>query len=113
MTRSKRPEDFLLYLIKECEYHNLSEKQSLQIINNSLINNISRSTYYNYKKILFEDEKFQSLKKSIYKSKLLECFLLYLDETEDPDGFNMHKDISEQFPDRDSIFYVSKEQEGT
>lgn len=109
-TTSKNAENFLLYLIKNCEYHNLSEKQSLEIINNLLVKNISRSTYYRYKKNLYEDEKFQSLKKSIYKSKLLKCLLLYLDETNEPDGFSANKLISEQFPDRESIFHVTKEQ---
>jgi len=102
---------FLISLIKSCEYYNLSETESLGVINHILVKHISRSTYYNYKKKLYDDEKFQSLKKSIYKSKLSKCSLLYLDETDEPDGFDMQENIIEQFPDRHSIFHPSKEQE--
>ena len=67
-------------------FHDLSGKRSLELINRKLSRPIGRSTYYNHKKKLYEDEKYQSLKKSIYKSKLLKCFLLYLDGSDEPDG---------------------------
>ena len=41
----------------------------------------------------------------------MKCLLLYLDVTDEPDGFNQHESISNQFPDRDSIFQVTKTQE--
>ncbi len=103
MNRSVNSKEFLMGLIKNCEFYDLSEKQSLELIKGKLIKPLSRSTYYNYKKILYQDEKFQSLKKSIYNSKLMKCFLLYLDEPDEPDGFNIHKHISEQFPEKKSI----------
>ncbi|WP_458720801.1 hypothetical protein [Candidatus Nitrosocosmicus sp. R] len=103
--------DQILHLTRRCECHSLTERQSLYLLNTILSTPISRSTYYNYKKKLYQDEKFQSLKKSIYNSKTLKCFLLYLDERLEPDGFNIHKHISEQFPDQDSIFHITKEQE--
>ncbi|MDN5847137.1 MAG: hypothetical protein L0H53_12790 [Candidatus Nitrosocosmicus sp.] len=106
-----RSKDFLIRLIRNYEYCNLTEKQSLGLINEKLSKSISRSTYYNYKKKLCSDEKFQSLKKSIYKSKILKCFLLYLDDQSEPDGYNVDKVISERFPDREDIFEVTKEQE--
>lgn len=37
-------------------------------------------------------------------SKLLKSLFLYLDETEEPDGFNILKHISKQLPNRDSLF---------
>lgn len=91
-------------------FHDLSGKRCLELINGKLSRPIGRSTYYNHKKKLYEDEKYQSLKKSIYKSKLLKCFLLYLDGSDEPDGFDILKHISEQFPEKKSIFHVTKEQ---
>lgn len=111
MVNSNNSENSLLYLIKKCEYYNLSEKQSLELINGKLSKLISRSTYYNYKKDLYQDEKFQSLKKSVYKSKLLKCFLLYSDERVEPDGYDIHNLILENFPNREDVFEVTKEQE--
>jgi len=67
-------------IISKCEYYNLSEEQTLDVIEKLLHKNIYRSTYYNHKKKLYEDEIFQTLKKSIYKSKLLKYLLLYLDD---------------------------------
>ena len=111
MTRLKDQRDLLLDLSRIIEYQDLTEKQSLHLINSKLSKPICRSTYYNYKKKLYQDEKFRSLKKSIYKSKILKCLLLYLDETDEPDGFKIDKLISEQYPDRNNIFHVTKEQE--
>ena len=110
MIHSIQSKDFLT-LIKNYEYYDLTEKQSLELINSKLSKPIPILTYYNHKKKLYEDKKFQSLKKSIYKSKLLKCLLLYLDVQDDPDGFNIHKHISEQFPEKKDIFHVTKEQE--
>jgi hypothetical protein len=93
-----------------CEYYDLSEKQSLDISNRKLSKPISRSSYYNYKKKLYHHEKFQSLKQSIYKSKLLKPILLYMDEPDESDSFNINKQISERFPNVDNIFNVTEEQ---
>ena len=43
---------FVLHLIKSCENYDLSEKESLETINKILDKDISRRTYYNYKKKL-------------------------------------------------------------
>lgn len=103
--------DYLMELIKSCEYYDLTEKQSLELINGKLTDPISRSTYYNYKKKLYQDEKFISLKKSIYKSKLLRGLLLYFDEQDEPDGYDITKLILEKFPDRKDIFDIAEEQQ--
>ena len=42
----------------------------------------------------------------------MKCLLLYLDESNEPDGFYIDKLISEQFPDRHNIFEITEEQEG-
>jgi hypothetical protein len=60
---------------------------------------------------LYQDEKFQSLKQSIYKSRLLKLILLYVDEPDESDSFNINKQISERFPNVDNIFGVTEEQE--
>lgn len=103
--------DFLLNLIRSCEYYDLSEKQSLELINKKFSKPIARSTYYNYKKRLYQDEKFQTLKKSNYKSKMLKSLMLYIDDDIDnPNGYDFNKLISKQFPDKQNIFRISDEQ---
>lgn len=110
MQKLKKQSDFLMNLIKKCEYHNLTEKQSLELINEKLSKPISRSTYYNYKKKLYSDKKFQSLKQSIYNSKLLKCILLYLDEADNPSDINIRNIILEKYPDKKDIFEIAEEQ---
>ncbi len=72
MVGSENYSGFLIELIKNCEYYDLTEKQLMKLVNSNLFKPLSRSIYYNHKKKLYEDEKFQSLKKSIYKSKDVE-----------------------------------------
>jgi hypothetical protein len=91
-------------------YYDLSEIHSLDFINHKLSNPISRSTYYNYKKKLYKDEKYQSLKKSIYKSKLLKCLLLYFDENDKPLDTHIHNIILEKLPDKRDLFEITEEQ---
>ena len=98
--------DFLIGLVKNCEYYDLTEIQSLDLVNSKLSKPISISTYYNHKKKLYQDKKFQSLKKSVYKSKLLRCLKLYLDGQPEPDGHNIQKHISEKFPKKKNIFVL-------
>lgn len=109
-TNSNNSKNSLLYLIKNCEYHNLSEKQSLELVNTKLTKPISRSTYYKYKKKLFEDRKFQSLKKSIYKSKILKSLLLYLGDRQEHDGYNIQNLVLEKFPEKKDVFEITEEQ---
>ena len=52
----------MLHLIKSCEIYDLKEKESVDTINNLLNKNISRRTYYNYKKRPYDKEIFQMLK---------------------------------------------------
>ncbi len=53
----------ILQLIKSCEnYDNLNEKETINAINKLLIKDISRRTYYNYKKKLYD-------KRYLYKIK--------------------------------------------
>jgi hypothetical protein len=101
----------LINLIKYCEYYGLTEKQSLDLINSKLFKPLSRSTYYNHKKKLYQDEKFQSLKKSIYKSKMLKSLLLYIDdENTNEDDSKISKYISDKFPDNKSVFQITSDQ---
>lgn len=105
----KNSKDFLIGLVKSCEYYDLTEIQSLDLVNSKLSKPISRSTYYNHKKKLYQDEKFQSLRNSVYNSKMLRFLKLYLDGQPEPGGHNMQKLILEKFPNRENVFEVTKE----
>lgn len=110
MVGSKNYVDFLIQLIKNCEYYDLTEKQSLELINKKLSKPISRSTYYSYKKKLYQDEKFQSLKKSPYNSKMLKSLMLYMDDDMDnSDDLDFNKLIYKQFPEKRDVFHVTDE----
>jgi hypothetical protein len=98
----------MLQIIKYCQFTELSENQSIEVINKILLKRISRSTYYYYKKKLYEENKFPAEKRSIYKSKELRCLLLYIDEINDPDGYEISKLISEQFPDKQHAFQITE-----
>lgn len=108
MNNSRNRNHLMLHLIRTCICYDLSEKQSLRLISHVLSKNISTSGYYKYKKKLYEDEKFQSLKKSIYNSKLLKCLLLYLEDLEEPHGSNPENFVFEQFPFKKNIFQISE-----
>lgn len=42
---------------------------------------------------------------------MLKCFLLYLnDDTNNSDGYNIHKLISEQFPQKQDVFQITDQQ---
>lgn len=109
MQKLNEQSDFLLNLIRNCEYYDLSEKQSIDLINNIFSKPISRSTYYNYKRKLYQDEKYQALKKSFYNSKMLKSLMLYLDDKEEPDNCDIQKLIIEKFPEKKDIFEISEQ----
>jgi len=51
---SKEKEQLILHLIKSCENFDLNEKETINAINKILGKDISRRTYYNYKKKLYD-----------------------------------------------------------
>lgn len=108
MSRCVNSKDSLSRLIKYCVYYDLSEIRSLDFINHKLSTPISRSTYYNHKRCLFQDEKFQSLKKSIFKSKMLKSLMLYMDDdADDSNCYELNTLISKQFPKKQDVFHIT------
>ena len=92
------------HLIKSCESFSLTEKESVNAINNILNENTSRRTYYNYKKRLYDKEIFTKLKDTMFDTKEMKCLLLELEETNRFESRRADKLISEQFPNRKDIF---------
>jgi hypothetical protein len=91
----------LLQLIKSCEYFDLTEKQSIEFINNMLIRTISRRSYYNYKRKLYSHDIFNRLKESIYNSPLCRTsILLLIDDTDFEVRAKVNKLIADQFPSK-------------
>jgi hypothetical protein len=100
----KEKEKRILYLIKSCENYDLDEKESIKSINKVLgSESISRRTYYNYKKKLYDNQIFSLLKNSLYNSYgvklgLLDCILDDWERTSRADEL-----IGQQFPERKPI----------
>ena len=77
--KEKEKQQLLLHLIKGCENFGLKEKESIDAINNILKRNISRRTYYNYKKKLYDKEIFQILNDTMSNTKEIRCLLLEME----------------------------------
>ena len=76
----KEKEKPILYLIKSCETYDLTEKESIETINKILNKNISRRTYYNYKKKLYDKEIIQKIKGTIYDTQAIRCLIFDLED---------------------------------
>ena len=98
------------HLIKSCESFSLTEKESVNAINNILNENTSRRTYYNYKKRLYDKEIFTKLKDTLFVTKEMKCLLLELEETNRLESLRADKLIAEQFPDKKDIFHNEDKQ---
>ena len=72
----------ILHLIKSCENYALTEKESLETINKILDKAISRRTYYNYKKKLYNKEMIQKIKCSNYDTQAIRCLIFDLEDTD-------------------------------
>jgi hypothetical protein len=73
-TEKEKP---ILYLIKSCENYDLDERESIESINRVLGDkSISRRTYYNYKKKLYDNQTFGLLKNSCYNTIGVKLFIL-------------------------------------
>jgi hypothetical protein len=103
---SDKEQQFLLYLIKSCEiYGDLNEKESIGAINKTLCKDISRRTYYNYKKKLYDKEIITKLKDTMYDTKEMKCLLLECEETNKIGSLRADKLIADQFPNRKDLFH--------
>ena len=92
----------LLQLIKSCEYFHLSEKQSIGCISKILNRNISRRTYYSYKRKQYSNDIFIRLKESIYKSSIDKLSILLLNDDADLEvRAKVNELVAGQFPDKE------------
>jgi len=107
----KEKEKPILYLIKSCENYDLNEKESIDSINKVLCNkSISRRTYYNYKKKLYDSQTFGLLKNSCYNTIGVKLFILddILSDVEQTNKAD--KLIGHQFPKRKQVLEDEEKQ---
>jgi hypothetical protein len=107
----KEKEKPILYLIKSCENYDLNERESIESINKVLEGkSISRRTYYNYKKKLYDSQTFDLLKNSCYNTIGVKLFILdsILDDWEQTKKAD--ELIGQQFPKRKQILEDEEKQ---
>ena len=108
---SDSEQQFLLQLIKSCEYYHLNQKQSIGCINKILNKNISRRTYYLYKRKLYSNDIFIRLKESIYKSSRGRLSIFLLNDDSDLEvRTKVNKLIADQFPDKEKPSFLLQSQ---
>ena len=107
----KEKEKPILYLIKSCENYDLDERESIEAINRVLGDkSISRRTYYNYKKKLYDSQTFGLLKNSCYNTIGVKLFLLDDILSDREQTKKADKLIGEQFPKRKQILEDEEKQ---
>ena len=107
----KEKEKPILYLIKSCENYGLNERGSIDSINKVLGDkSISRRTYYNYKKKLYDRQTFGLLKNSCYNTIGVKLFILddILSDVEQTKKAD--KLIGQQFPKRKQVLEDEEKQ---
>ncbi len=107
----KEKEKPLLYLIKSCENYDLNERESINSINKVLGDKpISRRTYYNYKKKLYDIQIFNLVKNSCYNTYGVKLFILdgILNDWEH--SKKADKLIGQQFPKRKQVLEDEEKQ---
>ena len=107
----KEKEKPILYLIKSCENYGLNERESIKAINKVLGDkNISRRTYYNYKKKMYDSQTFGLLKNSCYNTIGVKLFILddILSDVEQTKKAD--KLIGQQFPKRKQVLEDEEKQ---
>ncbi len=93
--------------MKSCEYYNLNEKQSIECINKIINRNITRRTYYNYKRKLYSNDIFIRLKESIYNSHLNRLSLLLLNDDADLEvRARVNELVAGKFPDKEKPSFL-------
>ncbi|MGD9673197.1 MAG: hypothetical protein AB7U98_06945 [Candidatus Nitrosocosmicus sp.] len=107
----KEKEKPILYLIKSCENYDLNERESIDSINKVLGDkSISRRTYYNYKKKLYDNQTFGLLKNSCYNTIGVKLFIL--DDLLNDEELTKKADrlIGQQFPKRKPVLEDEEKQ---
>jgi hypothetical protein len=107
----KEKEKPILYLIKSCENYDLDERESIDAINKVLGNkSISRRTYYNYKKKLYDNQIFDLLKNSCYNTYGVKLFVLDSILNDWEHTKKADKLIGQQFPKRKQVLEDEEKQ---
>ena len=101
----------ILYLIKSCENYDLNERESIESINKVLEDkSISRRTYYNYKKKLYDSQIFGLLKNSCYNTYGVKLFILDGILSDGQHTKKADKLIGQQFPKRKQVLEDEEKQ---
>lgn len=107
----KEKEKSILYLIKSCENYGLNGRESIDSINKVLGDkSISRRTYYNYKKKLYNSQTFGLLKNSCYNTFGVKLFILDSILNDWEQTKKADKLIGQQFPKRKQILEDEEKQ---
>ncbi len=106
--KNNKNSDLVLHLIKSCENFDLTEKESIETINKILDKEISRRTYYIYKKKLYDKEMIQKIKGSIYDTQAIRCLIFDLEDADIEKSVEADKLVAEQLSDRPDIFHDTK-----
>ena len=107
----KEKEKPILYLIKSCENYDLDERESIESINKVLEDkSISRRTYYNYKKKLYDNQIFGLLKNSCYNAYGVKLFILDGILNDGEQTKKADKLIGQQFPKRKQVLEDEEKQ---
>ena len=104
---SDKEQQIVLQLVKSCEYYHLSEKQSIGCINKIMNINISRRSYYTYKRKLYSHDVFNKLKESIYNSSLDRLSFLLLNDDADPIvRAKVNELVADHIPDKEKPSFL-------
>ncbi len=107
----KEKEKPILYLIKSCENYDLNENDSIEAINKVLKDKgISRRTYYNYKKKLYDTQIFNLVKNSCYNTIGVKLFILDGILNDGEQTKKADKLIGQQFPKRKQVLEDEEKQ---
>jgi len=107
----KEKEKPILYLIKSCENYDLNERESIDSINKVLGDkSISRRTYYNYKKKLYDSQTFDLLKNSCYNTIGVKLFILDDILSDEEQTMKADKLIGQQFPKQKQVLEDEEKQ---
>lgn len=109
-----RDPNLILHLIKSCEKYSLTEKESIETINDTLDKKISRRTYYNYKKKLYDKDIIKKIMGSIYDTQALRCLIFDLEDEDKDKSLEADILIGDQLPNKEDVFHnidIQKEEQ--
>lgn len=95
--------DFILRIIKSCEYYDLGETKSLEVIEKIMKRKLSVKTFYNFKKKLYVKSKIYETKLNygdwVSRDHIIKSYLLFRSENDMIEQFRVDRLICTAFPD--------------